>query len=282
MIGLTLLTLLLNVLVLKRNENKMNELIKYPRTRHIIGSRKQHGDDLEDVPFSEIKGKHLVVEEKVDGSNCGISFDHHGNLLLQSRGHFLRGGPRERQFDLLKAWANVNIDMLFDIVSDRYIMYAEWLFAKHTCYYDALPNYFMEFDIYDKEQKFFLSEPKRNELLKGTNVQQVRVLHRGSVNSFDELKSMIGESAFISPGRLDALKNEVTVTMGPEYVDKVVSETDLSPLMEGLYIKHEEDGKVVGRYKLIRESFTSTIIDSETHWHDRPIIQNHVVPRLFP
>ena len=72
-------------------------LKKYPRTPHLEGSRLQPGDeDLSQVSFSYIRGKYLVVEEKVDGANSGISFGKDGTLLLQSRGHYLTGGYRER------------------------------------------------------------------------------------------------------------------------------------------------------------------------------------------
>ena len=85
----------------------MEQIYKYPRTRHIEGSKIQIGDeDLKNVRFDEIKGKFVVLEEKVDGANTGISFDENGNLLLQSRGHFLNGGYGERQFALFKTWAN--------------------------------------------------------------------------------------------------------------------------------------------------------------------------------
>ena len=84
----------------------MDGIYKYPRTRHIQGSGTQAGDDdLQVAPSSELAGKYLVVEEKMDGANCGISFDRAGRLRLQSRGHYLAGGPRERQFELLKSWA---------------------------------------------------------------------------------------------------------------------------------------------------------------------------------
>ena len=74
-------------------------LHKYPRTNHLEGSRLQPGDeDLSSVPIADLAGQHVVVEEKVDGGNAGISFDGDGRLYLQSRGHFLDGGPRERHF----------------------------------------------------------------------------------------------------------------------------------------------------------------------------------------
>ena len=86
-------------------------LKKYPRTPHLEGSRLQPGDeDLSQVPFSYIKGKHLVVEEKIDGANSAISFSEDGELLLQSRGHYLTGGYRERHYNLMKQWANIHQD----------------------------------------------------------------------------------------------------------------------------------------------------------------------------
>ena len=99
------------------------KMLKYPRTQHIEGSRQQLGDeDLQVVPFSEIKNLPLVVEEKVDGANCGLSFDSDGNLLLQSRGHYLIGGAREKHFDLFKQWGTVQQQLFWDVLGDRYIM----------------------------------------------------------------------------------------------------------------------------------------------------------------
>jgi hypothetical protein len=115
-------------------------LRKYPRTPHIEGSRLQPGDeDLEVARFRELQGKHLVVEEKIDGSNVAIRFDGEQKLLLQSRGHYLTGGPRERQYTLLKRWVHGLRDVLYRLLSQRYVLYGEWLYAKHTVFYDQLP-----------------------------------------------------------------------------------------------------------------------------------------------
>ena len=56
--------------------------------------------------------------------------------------------------------------------------------------------------------------------------------------------------------------------------DRQCRETDSSKLMEGLYIKIEEDGQVVDRLKYVRASFVQTVEVSETHWLDRPIVPN--------
>ena len=118
-------------------------IIKYPRTPHIQGSHLQPGDEnLHQRPFSDIAGRNVVLEEKIDGANSAVSFTDDGELRLQSRGHFLTGGYRERHYDLMKQWGAVHKDLLYEVLGKRYIMYGEWMYAKHSIYYDLLPHYF--------------------------------------------------------------------------------------------------------------------------------------------
>ena len=262
----------------------MAKFHKYVRTPHIRGSRFQHGDhDMEAVPWEELVGKHLVVEEKMDGANCGISFTPEGELLLQSRGHYLRGGPREKHFALLKQWASARQEELFCVLSDRYIMYGEWLFAKHTFYYDALPHYFMEFDVLDTLTDEFLSTSARDQLLAGgmykTPTVPVKVLAAGQFGSLKELQSLITRSNFITDERILNLNNAAEAA--GIVATEAWSHTDQSELMEGLYVKWEEGPIVRGRYKFVRNTFTTAILDQETHWHDRPIIQNRLEPGAY-
>lgn len=254
----------------------MEQIYKYPRTRHIEGSKIQIGDeDLKNVRFDEIKGKFVVLEEKVDGANTGISFDENGNLLLQSRGHFLNGGYGERQFTLFKTWANCFQTDLYEILGKRYIMYGEWLYAKHTVFYDELTHYFMEFDIFDKEKQIFLSTKKRRELLKGAGfVESVLVLYEGILQNSEELKNFLGKSHFKSADFLSVLKRECEKLDIPyELTEK---QTDTTDLMEGIYIKVENEEEVIDRLKFVRASFINTILDSETHWMNRPIVPNQL------
>jgi RNA ligase len=254
----------------------MSTLHKYPRTQHIEGSGLQVGDtDLDVVPFRALAGRHLVVEEKMDGANSAISFTGQGKLLLQSRGHYLTGGPRERHFGFFKAWAGRYTSALWEVLGDRYVMYGEWLYARHTIFYTGLPHYFMEFDILDTQAGHFLDTLRRQALLTSAPfVQSVRVLHAGMVPSYMDLVGMAGPSAFISPDHLARLRQQcVRLGIDPELA---VRETDPTTLMEGLYMKVEEDGTVTERYKYVRAGFLQTVLDAESHWLDRPIVPNEL------
>lgn len=92
------------------------------------------------------------------------------------------------------------------------------------------------------------------------------------MDSVDGFKGMIGESAFKSRDWRRSL--EIAAQAAGLSPEAVVKHTDMSPLMEGLYIKWEEDGEVKGRYKFVRESFTNAILEQDEHWLNRPIVCN--------
>ena len=51
-------------------------------------------------------------------------------------------------------------------------------------------------------------------------------------------------------------------------------------MMEGLYIKVEENGEVVDRMKYVRASFLQTVEESQSHWLDRPIVPNRITSTI--
>jgi hypothetical protein len=244
---------------------------KYPRTPHLEGSRLQPGDeDLDQIPLADLRGAYVVVEEKLDGANAGISIAD-GKPRLQSRGHVLVGGAREKQWDLFKRWAHAHAARLVELLPDL-TLYGEWLYAKHTIFYDRLPHYFMEFDIRAGDQ--FWSTARRRELLAGTPIVSVPVLWEGVLREPSALPGHVARALYKSERWRERLHAEaVAAGVDPE---RVARETDPTDLAEGLYIKVEAAGVVTARYKWIRHSFLTAVIDSGSHWLSRPIVPNQL------
>ena len=138
---------------------------------------------------------------------------------------------------------------------DRFILFGEWLFAKHSIHYRRLSHYFYEFDIYDKEIEDFLSLDQRLVLLEGMNVPTVPVIHRGSLDR-DWLVSLIGPSRFDS-----------------EFDNPLTGQID--HLMEGLYLRTEANGVVTGRAKFVRFEFVEKVKQSE-HWQHQAMTANRL------
>lgn len=131
----------------------------------------------------------LVVEEKVDGANLGISFGPSGDLRAQNRGAYLHD-PYSGQWKKLPEWLNLRAEMLLEKLGDRYILFGEWCYAQHSVFYDRLPDWFLGFDIYDKVIGKFLSVERRNTILRQLGIFAVPMISRGYF-SFEEIKQLL-------------------------------------------------------------------------------------------
>ena len=100
------------------------------------------------------------------------------------------------------------------------------------------------------------------------------MLHAGQLASLAALQALIGPSAFSAPDHRAQLR-DTALTAGLDPA-QALRETDPSGLMEGLYVKVEADGVVTGRYKFVRAGFLQTVLNSGSHWMDRPLLPNRL------
>lgn len=252
------------------------EIAKYPRTPHLEGSRLQDGDDRSDqMPLAALSGRFVVIEEKLDGANCGLSFSEGGELLLQSRGHYLSGGGSERQFNWLKPWAHAHSDRLLARLEDRWLLYGEAMHAKHSVWYDRLPHLLLEFDLLDRRSGRFLSTPRRREMLAGLPVVSVPVLYSGPMPTDPKLLWKLVYRS-LAKSRQWRVNFEAQVHREGLPLDLAWRQTNDSDASEGLYVKVENADHVEARFKLIRRDFLQTILDSGSHHLARPILPNRL------
>ncbi|QDU88982.1 hypothetical protein Pla175_23660 [Pirellulimonas nuda] len=157
------------------------------------------------------------------------------------------------QYDLFKQWAVVKRGALEDRLGIRYILFGEWVFARHSIHYRRLPHYLFEFDVYDKLAASFLCLDRRLQLLAGAGVPTVPVLHRGPATRA-QLAELIGPSRYHS-----------------EFDNPLTRQTD--SLMEGLYLRTEGKDAVTARAKFVRPEFTERVKQS-THWQHQTLTPN--------
>jgi hypothetical protein len=235
------------------------DFTKYPRTPHLFGSKgtddDKHLNEADSIRF--IADDSLIVEEKLDGTNVGIHFNN-GELVLQCRGHLITEGMHP-QYGLFKQWATVKRFVLEERLGQRFILFGEWLYARHSVHYRKLPHYFFEFDMYDKERGEFIDLKQRLELLNGTGIQTVPVIHQGKIARAD-LEGHIGPSWFDS-----------------QFENPVTGRND--NLMEGLYLRIEVRGVVTGRAKFVRPEFVEKIKQS-THWQYQQMVPNQLAENV--
>ena len=207
---------------------------KFPSTPHLalLGDIEVRDDKVMSEPErAKFLKNELIIEEKIDGANLGISFDVEGNICAQNRGSYFQL-PATGQWKKLSDWLDLRIDILFEHLADRLILFGEWCYAQHSVSYDRLPDWFLGYDIFDNTQRKFFSCQRRDRFFQKLSISHAPILGSGYY-SFSELKSFLTQSK---------LSKEPA---------------------EGLYLRINQGDWLSQRAKLVRPAFIQSI---GQHW----------------
>lgn len=224
----------------------MGEFFRFPHTPHLtwLGTDTPRDDKVLDPVEAEalLKGS-VLVEEKLDGANLGLSLADDGQLRAQNRGQYLQD-PHSGQFSRLHSWLAQHGEAIRAVLRPELMLFGEWCAARHSLDYVALPDWLLVFDVYDRNKGKFWSSRRRDAL---------------------------AEEA--------GLKLAHQVFSGHTSVKKLVKQVQTTPShyrdgpLEGLVIRRESFDWCEARAKLVRADFTQAI---EQHWRKRVIEWNRV------
>jgi len=224
----------------------VSTFFRFPHTPHLawLGAGQPRGDKvLSTEEATVLLGSSVVVEEKLDGANLGLSLGPDGQLRAQNRGQYLLE-PYSGQFARLTPWLAQHRFALTDHLDSTHILFGEWCAARHSLDYETLPDWFSLFDVYDREQKRFWSSTRRNALAKALGLAVVPQLYHGR-STLADLKKMLQSRTSL-------------YRSGPP---------------EGLVIRAESKGWCESRAKLVQPEFTQAIGE---HWRSRAIEWNRL------
>lgn len=222
-----------------------DEFFKFPHTPHLIwlGAGNPRGDKVLSPGEAErLLEAPVALEEKVDGANVGISVDERGGLRAQNRGAYLERGACHPQFRPLFQWLSMRRMAILDHLPPSAVLFGEWCYAVHSVRYTRLPDWFLAFDVYDREQQVFWSIARRDALARQIDVAQVPRVAEGQF-TVAEIVAHLGASELFD---------------GPA---------------EGIYVKQSEGGGMDRRAKVVRASFIQEI---EEHWRTRAMEVNRL------
>lgn len=225
------------------------DFFKFPSTPHLatLPGVEIRGDKvLTESEQDEFLMHAVTVEEKVDGANLGLSFDAEGNIRAQNRGAYLHL-PGSGQWKKLGEWLAPHSDALFEHLSDRYILFGEWCYAQHSIFYDRLPDWFLAFDIYDRDERRFLATSRRDRLLGEMHISKVPDIARGRF-TYPEIQKLLSQSK---------LTNQPA---------------------EGIYLRIDHGDWLEQRAKLVRPAFIQSV---EQHWSRSAIRPNRLTPDVL-
>jgi ATP-dependent RNA circularization protein (DNA/RNA ligase family) len=219
---------------------------KFPHTPHLLwlGPGTPRDDKvLKPSEVADFLSGEVLVEEKIDGANLGISLGTDGRLRAQSRGNYLAPGKSHAQWKRLWPWLAERRAALEEGLRNGLMLFGEWCYARHTVRYNALPDWFLAFDLFEVHSGCFWSADRRNQWLHRCRITSVPEVARGHFQK-DQILSFLGLSKI---GHIP---------------------------MEGIYLRRDSAEWLRGRAKVVSAVFKQQI---EEHWTRRSIVPNHLV-----
>jgi atypical dual specificity phosphatase len=245
-----------------------SELLKFPRTSHLLNLGSASRDDkilgragLESLltmlltnqrqhPESAVRNHiRIIVEEKVDGANMGISINSStGQIQVQNRSHYITA-TYHSQFAPLNKWLAEHSAELWTVLEpDRHVLYGEWLYATHSVRYDTLPGWFIAYDVFDRIAGSFLSRDQLTAMLAETSIPIVPLIAAVELSAPTSSASVSASAQAISiVDRLVTYVNGLSAFIN--------SSNPSQNKREGVVIRICENEQVTHRCKLVRPDF---------------------------
>lgn len=142
----------------------------YPRTRHLPWSPGATADDLRVTDLSGLRGREVVVTEKLDGENTTLYADGLHARSLDSAHHPSR------------AWVKALQGRIGHAIPEGWRVCGESMYARHSIAYEDLESWFYGFSVWDADGHC-LDWDRTVTYLRGIGIPVPRVLWRGV---FDE------------------------------------------------------------------------------------------------
>ena len=227
----------------------MTDFFRFPHTPHLawLGAGSTRDDKvLSSAEVNALLSSNVVVEEKLDGANLGISAGTAGSLRFQNRGQYLMP-PWSGQFARLASWLPAHESAMAEALGNNLILFGEWCTARHSMDYTTLPDWFLVFDIYDRKEGRFWSTVRRNNLTNQLGLSPVPQIFFGRTTA-EKLKQLVRHE--------------------PSHFR--------SGFLEGIVIRRESSEWLEARAKVVHPDFTQAITE---HWSRRGIEWNRLCSR---
>jgi len=157
------------------------ERYKYPRTKHLPWSPGASSDDLIADTVDTLRGKRIVVTEKMDGENTTLYQDHIHARSIDSRPHPSRD------------WVKRMHGSVAHLIPKGWRLCGENLYARHSIEYEGLPSYFLLFSVWNEANEC-LSWKETQEWAELLGVHLVPVMYEGVFDE-DVVKNLVFDTS---------------------------------------------------------------------------------------
>lgn len=199
---------------------------------------------LEEDEVRALLSGHVTIDEKIDGGVLGLAWDGIRPLVV-GKHSMVNYDLSSKKFYGLREWIYENYEKISEIPLG-WVVYGEWMRARHNIPYDNLEAFFVGFDIFDGTvRNGFLNVLDRSIFLDDIGFDEVPFVYSGTDLGVEDI---------------------ICITEGVGGVNNK-SRFNSKEVIEGLIIRN--DNGLIGKY--VRREFMRSI---EENWLTLPLVEN--------
>jgi hypothetical protein len=207
--------------------------MKYPHTPYFTFSPSVDRDDIRETGYFDLNNfinKDIIFTIKMDGSNCQMTNKHLAARNGMDANHL--------SFDLAKRYHSE----IKDKINENYIIFGEWLYAKHSIQYNNLDSYFQIFAVYDGEK--WLGWKDIIQISKDLGFLTVRYSSIYNLNNIKDLENVI-----------------------IEFGESIITKGD-----EGIVVRNV--GEFINFKENVAKFVRANHVQTDEHWSKKKIVKN--------
>jgi hypothetical protein len=193
---------------------------KYGRTYHLPYSPGSTNDDRISDNVESLLGTEIVITEKLDGENCGMTDE---GVYARSHAAFTTSAWSREVRQLHK----LSVE---DELGDGFFLFGENMEGIHSIEYTNLESYFYIFGIRDND--IWTPWEKVEEYSYLLDIPTVPVLFKGIVNSAKELQQIV-EDLVSKPSELGGQREGIVVRNAGEFDNSDFAENVMKWVRKG-------------------------------------------------
>jgi hypothetical protein len=243
----------------------------YGSIPHMSGSRLGPSDQManpgqEEIATNELRrGDHLIVTEKIDGSNVGVAMVDNVLYPLTRAGYLAHTSPYEMHH-VFSEWVFENSDRFRSLLKNGERVIGEWCIQAHGTIYCLNVEPFLIFDLFNpKGNRVTFDEMAERDIVSGACFPWPRVVYRGSTAcSIEQFKKLMPPAGFQTA--LDGYEGGVW---------RVETHGSFNFIMK--YVKPDkEDGKYLKSERPVINSWVSDSEALKTYKKYHLVIKNEI------
>ncbi len=194
----------------------------YGSIAHLPNSRMGEGDHhchegQAKIATEKTRDKHdkIIVQEKLDGSNVGVTRLNGQVFALSRSGYAAETSPYRQHWEFAH-WVKQNQTRFLAVLQDGERLVGEWLMQAHGTRYDLKHEPFVAFDLMKGTERTVFDE--FIERIKISDFNTPKVIHSGAPLSVENALKALGKFGF--HGALDEIEGAVWRVERNELIDK--------------------------------------------------------------